>query len=118
MSAEVPGRELERLLNSEHFVELSDDQLRSFNFGLTTFDNFFDPFEDFKSWFAFDQQKNYNSSGLIDRFFSSLDELGPIWSKRILVYALQDIVHLNASGMHTIIVRPVSEKTETDEQGR
>ena len=34
-------------------------------FMLTTFDNPFDPFEDFASWFVYDSQKGYNTCGLL-----------------------------------------------------
>ena len=32
---------------------------------LTTFDNPFDPFEDFARWFVFDSEKGYNTCGLL-----------------------------------------------------
>lgn len=32
---------------------------------LTTFDNPFDPFEDFASWFIYDSRKGYNTCGLL-----------------------------------------------------
>ena len=34
---------------------------------LTTFDNPFDPFEQFTSWFLFDVEKGYNTCALLGR---------------------------------------------------
>lgn len=34
---------------------------------LTTFDNPYDPFEDFTSWFLFDVEKGYNTSSYVGR---------------------------------------------------
>ena len=37
------------------------------NFMLTTLDNPFDPFNDFKSWYMFDCEKNHNTSARLAR---------------------------------------------------
>lgn len=37
---------------------------------LTTFDNPFDPFDDFTSWFLFDTEKGYNCCSRIDRILT------------------------------------------------
>lgn len=39
---------------------------------LTTNDNPFNPFKEFKEWFAYDQNLGYNTCGLIDRMFTTL----------------------------------------------
>ena len=42
---------------------------------LTTFDNPFDPFEQFTSWFLFDVEKGYNSSSYLARIAKLSDDL-------------------------------------------
>lgn len=42
---------------------------------LTTFDNPFDPFEQFTDWFQFDVEKGYNSSSRLDRIANISDEM-------------------------------------------
>ena len=42
---------------------------------LTTFDNPYDPFEQFTSWFLFDIEKGYNTCGRLARIANISDEL-------------------------------------------
>lgn len=42
---------------------------------LTTFDNPFNPFEDFISWFMFDIEKGYNSCGRLARIAKFSDDM-------------------------------------------
>lgn len=42
---------------------------------LTTFDNPFDPFEQFTSWFMFDVEKGYNSCSYLARIAKLTDDM-------------------------------------------
>ena len=42
---------------------------------LTTFDNPFDPFEQFTSWLLFDNEKGYNTCGKLDRISNYSDDM-------------------------------------------
>ena len=42
---------------------------------LTTFDNPFDPFEQFTSWFLFDVEKGYNTCSYLGRIVKYSDDL-------------------------------------------
>ena len=42
---------------------------------LTTFDNPFNPFEDFRSWFLYDIEKGYNSCDLLGRIVNVTDDM-------------------------------------------
>ena len=42
---------------------------------LTTFDNPFDPFEQFDEWEAFDEEKGYRSCSLLARIAKTSDQL-------------------------------------------
>ena len=42
---------------------------------LTTYDNPFNPFEQFSSWFLFDVEKGYNTCAYLDRIARTSDQL-------------------------------------------
>lgn len=42
---------------------------------ITTFDNPYDPFEDFTSWFLFDEEKGYHTTAYLGRIARTSDEL-------------------------------------------
>lgn len=48
-----------------------EDKVITENF-ITTKDNPFDPFTQFKSWYSYDHDLGYNTCELIDRIYSSL----------------------------------------------
>ena len=45
------------------------------NVMLTTFDNPFDPFDNFTSWFLFDIEKGYNTCGYVARIVNLSDDM-------------------------------------------
>ena len=45
---------------------------------LTTFDNPFDPFEQFDSWLLFDNEKGYNSCGKLMRIAQISDDMSQV----------------------------------------
>ena len=46
-----------------------------YDVALTTFDNPFDPFEDFKAWFEFDVEKGYYSCSKLARLMNVTDDM-------------------------------------------
>ena len=107
MSMYNDASSLESALNSDTEVVLDWDTIRSYEFGLSTTDNPFDLFENFRSWWNFDHQKGYNTSELVAATTSTTNDLGDNMEKKLLVSQLQDLVRVNASGVHRIVVRPV-----------
>ena len=97
---------LEARLNSSTEFDLSQEELESNEFFLTTFDNFFDPFEDFSSWFSFDSSRNYNSSGLLSRISSIPTGLGENLERRAIVEGMHTVVRLHNFEIYKILVKP------------
>ena len=59
---------------------------------LTTFDNPYDPFEQFELWFMFDVQKGYNSCAYLSRIAKVSDQLSQEENDREVEQAIDEIV--------------------------
>lgn len=59
---------------------------------LTTFDNPFDPFDDFTSWWLFDIEKGYNTCSLLARLCKDSEDFSTIEEDADRVRAIDDIV--------------------------
>lgn len=59
---------------------------------LTTFDNPFNPFENFNEWFRFDTDKGYNSCGFVDRIARTSDALSDEENDREIERAIDEII--------------------------
>ncbi len=67
---------------------------------LTTVDNPFNPFTQFKEWFAFDIAHSYNTASLLARILVTSTELSEAQQLRDTESAIDEIVRMNVSGMH------------------
>lgn len=65
---------------------------------LTTVDNPYDPFTQFKEWFAFDEAAGYHSSGMVDRIVHSSDDLSDADQALAIQDAINEIVQENVLG--------------------
>ena len=61
---------------------------------LTTVDNPYDPFTQFDSWFAFDEQNGYHSCGLLSRIIDSSFEISEETEEMVTDEAMNEIVRL------------------------
>lgn len=59
---------------------------------LTTFDNPFNPFNQFVDWFLFDVEKGYNSCGLLGRIAKTSDSLSDSENDRVVEEAIDEII--------------------------
>ena len=59
---------------------------------LTTFDNPFDPFDQFDSWFMFDVDKGYNSCAYLDRIARTSDQLSVEENDQEIERAIDEII--------------------------
>lgn len=72
---------------------------------LTTFDNPYNPFDDFVSWFMFDIDKGYNSCGYLDRIAKTSDSLTDEENEDEIERAIDEIIKLDFMNVYTKIKR-------------
>jgi len=83
-------------------VSMSDDYLTQGTHGtymLSTVDNPFSPFTQFKEWFAYDVGMGYHSASFLARIASTSDELSSADQAIAIEQAIDEIVRENVSGM-------------------
>lgn len=74
---------------------------------LTTVDNPFDPFTQFKEWYAWDFEKGYHTSSFLARVAKTSDDLSEADQKAAIEEAIDEIVRENVIGLY----RKVSHKS-------
>ena len=91
---------------------------------LTTFDNPFDPFDEFVPWFLFDVEKGYNTCSKLARIAHISDEMSTIEDKRETERAIDEIINYDFLNIYKKVTRntendsaPLSESdTETEKE--
>lgn len=67
---------------------------------LTTFDNPFDPFEQFDQWYNFDQAKGYNSCSYLDRIARTSSQLSDEENEREIERAIDEIILMDFANIY------------------
>ena len=74
---------------------------------LTTFDNPFDPFEQFTSWFLFDVEKGYNTCGYLARIAKISDEMTEKEEDDEIERAIDEIIKYDFTNKYKKIKRKI-----------
>lgn len=77
---------------------------------LTTFDNPFDPFDDFTSWWMFDTAKGYNTCSKLARVCRHSEEFSTIEDNMDRERAIDEIIDNDFLNIY----KKVTQKTETE----
>lgn len=72
---------------------------------LTTFDNPYDPFEQFQSWFLFDVEKGYNSCAYLGRIARTSEQLSDEENNIIIEEAIDDIIKYDFMNIYKKVKR-------------
>ena len=84
---------------NEHIIET--------DYRLTTFDNPFDPFDDFTSWFMFDVEKGYNTCGYLDRIANVTEDMSQKEASKEIERAIDEIIEFNPLNIYKKVERKV-----------
>ena len=77
---------------------------------LTTFDNPYDPFDDFVHWFLFDVEKGYNTCGKLARIANNSEGFSTIEDKRETERAIDEIIDYDFLNIYKKVTRNVEEQ--------
>lgn len=69
-------------------------------FAITTFDNPFDPFEQFESWFLFDVEKGYNTCSYLARIAKLTDDMSEQETNAEIERAIDEIIKYDFMNMY------------------
>jgi hypothetical protein len=80
---------------------------------LTTFDNPYNPFDDFLAWWLYDIEMGYNSCGLLARIARYSEEFSTKEEKEENERAIEKIIDNDFLNIYTKVTRPIEvENTE------
>ena len=74
---------------------------------LTTVDNPYDPFTQWKEWYAFDTNSGYFSPGLLARIVKTSDDMSEAAQMQAIEDAIDEIVDINTLGVFRKVSRDV-----------
>lgn len=76
-------------------------------FALTTFDNPYDPFEQFTSWFLFDVEKGYNTCAYLARIVRTSEQLSDEENNSEIERAIDEIILYDFRNIYKKVKRRV-----------
>lgn len=71
---------------------------------LTTFDNPYDPFEQFDSWYMFDQDKGYNTCSYLARIARTSDQLSEEENELEIERAIDEIIKYDFRNIYKKVI--------------
>ena len=82
---------------------------------LTTFDNPYDPFEQFSSWFLFDVEKGYNTCSYLGRITNFSDDMSTKEENEEIERAIDEIIKYDFMNIYKKVKKEVEDPNETTE---
>jgi len=83
---------------------------------ITTFDNPYDPFTEFESWFLFDTEKGYNSCAYLARIAKTSDEFTSGENDEEIDRAIDEIIKYDFRNIYKKVEKKDSETDSDNEE--
>ena len=74
---------------------------------LTTVDNPYNPFEQFTSWFLFDEEKGYHSCAYLGRIARTSDQLSDEENNQAIERAIDEIIKYDFTNIYRKVIQQV-----------
>ena len=81
---------------------------------LTTFDNPFDPYEQFDDWFMFDEQKGYHTCSLLGRIVKLSEDMTEKEEMEANERAVDEIIKYDPLNIYKKVYKKVNDNNDTD----
>lgn len=82
---------------------------------LTTFDNPFDPFDEFVPWFLFDVEKGYYTCNKLARIARSSEDFSTIEDKEETERAIDEIINYDFLNIYKKVTRTIEDDEDVQE---
>lgn len=86
------------------------------SYALTTFDNPYNPFEQFDEWFLYDVEKGYNTCSYLARIARTSDEFTDEENNQEILRAIDEIVRYDFLNIYKKVKKSDYEKQRADSQ--
>lgn len=86
---------------------------RNYEVAITTFDNPYDPFDQFEEWMMFDAEKGYNTPGELDRLTHTTDDMSQREELEEIERGIDRMIELDFMNIYKKVTRKVE---NTDEE--
>jgi len=72
---------------------------------LTTFDNPYNPFENFKEWFLFDEEKGYHTTSYLGRIARTSEQFSDEENEKEIERAIDEIIRFDIANIYKKVKR-------------
>lgn len=76
-------------------------------YALTTFDNPYDPFEQFTQWFLFDEEKGYHTTSYLGRIARTSDQLSEEENNSEVERAIDEIIKYDFQNIYRKVKKKI-----------